>query len=144
MKGIKKEKDTKELLDALEKCEEFGKFYEENVEYFADKPLFEELCLLQERSGLKKTEIIKAANISDIYGYQIFEGLRKPDRKKLLCLLIAMRTPFADAQRVLKSSGYSPLYPKIPADCAVIYGLCNKLSVSQINALLFERDLEML
>lgn len=144
MNTKKSEKNTQDLLDALGKCEEFGKFYEENLECFADKPLFEELCILQERSGMKKAEIIKTANISDIYGYQIFEGLRRPDRKKLLCLLIAMHTSFADAQRILKCSGYPPLYPKIPADCVVIYGLCHKMNIIDINLLLFKYGLDML
>lgn len=139
-----KEKDTSDLLKALENCEEFGRFYEENKEVFTDKPLYEELYALQERSGLKKNEVIRLAQLSDIYGYKIFEGQRKPERKKLLCLLIALRATFAETQRILKTHGYAMLYAKDPADCVVIYGICNNMNVMQINGLLFEYGFEMI
>jgi hypothetical protein len=45
---------------------------------------------------------------------------------------------------LLKCAGYSQLYVKLPFDSIVLYGLCKRMSVVQINELLFEYGLETL
>ena len=137
-------KDTKVLLDALEKCEEFGKYYSENQEDLLTKTLAEELETLLEKKELKKSAVIRSAQISDIYGYQIFSGARRPERPKLLRLLVAMSANLSETQEFLKHAGYAQLYAKNPADCVVIYGVCHKLNVAQINDLLFEYELPLI
>ena len=77
-----------------------------------------------------------------MYAYQIFSGLRVPDRKKLLCLAVGMSLNLDEVQTLLKCAGYSPLYVKLPFDSIVLYGICKNLSVLQINELLFEYGLE--
>lgn len=55
-----------------------------------------------------------------------------------------MQLSLDETQTLLKSSGYAPLYAKNPFDCIVIYGLCRKLSVAQINDLLYDYEMETL
>ena len=99
---------------------------------------------LLEEKGLKKSVVIKRAELAEVYGYQIFSGLRVPERKKLLCLAIGMELNLEQVQTLLKCAGYSMLYVKIPFDSIVLFGICKRLSVVEINELLYEYGLETL
>ena len=92
--------------------------------------------LLTEK-GLKKSRVIKNAELSEVYGYQIFSGVRIPERKKLLCLAVGMELNLGEVQQLLKCAGYPQLYAKLPFDSTVLY-------VVQINELLYEYGLETL
>lgn len=137
-------KDTSKLLDELKTCSDFKRFYNENEEYISKKSLSDYLCELLDAHGLKKSEVIKRSELSEVYGYQIFSGVRIPERKKLLCLAVAMELSLDEIQNLLKSSGYAQLYTKNTFDCVVIFGICKKLSVSDINCLLFDYGEETL
>ncbi len=137
-------KDTAKIVEELKLCEEFASFYQENKEYMITDSLSNLLAQLLEKKGLKKSEVIRSAELSEVYAYQIFSGLRVPERKKLLCLAVAMKLDIDEAQTLLKCAGYSPLYVKLPFDSLVLYGLCKRLSVVDINNLLFEYGLETL
>ncbi len=137
-------KDTTKIIEELGVCPDFKTFYSENRDYMVKESLSELLDGLIKKYGLKKSQVIRAAEMSEVYAYQIFSGLRIPERKKLLCLAIAMNLSLDEVQTLLKSAGYPTLYVKLPFDSVVIYGVCKKLSVVQINELLFEYGLETL
>ena len=138
-------KDTNELLTALENCRDFTDYYNENEEEFTDSSLAEELIVILRNKKMKRAQVFRNAQISDIYGYQVFGGVRKnPERDKLLRILIAMQADLKETQGVLKRCGYPPLYVKTPSDCVIIYGIMNKLSVTQINSMLFEYKLPLI
>ena len=138
------QKDTSEIVKELGLFPDFQTFYNENKEYMVSSNLAQLLEELLLRKGLKKSQVIKNAELSEIYGYQIFSGVRVPERKKLLCLAISMGLNIDEVQHLLKCAGYSPLYVKIPFDSAVLYGFCKKLSVVEIHELLYEYNLETL
>lgn len=138
------QKDTSELVKELGLCPDFQTFYNENKDYMISGDLPVLLAQLLERKGLKKSQVIKNAELAEVYGYQIFSGLRMPERKKLLCLAVGMGLNIEETQQLLKCAGYSQLYVKLPFDSVVLYGLCKALSVVQINELLYEYGLEML
>lgn len=137
-------KDTSKIVEELEFCDNFKTFYDENKGYMVSQSLAEMLEQLLKDKGLKKSHVIKAAEISEVYAYQIFSGIRIPERKKLLCLAIAMSLNIDEVQGLLKCAGYPVLYVKLPFDSIVLYGICKNLSVIQINELLFEYGLETL
>ncbi len=138
MLGLRKlTKDTSKIVEELHLNEDFNTFYNENKEYIAEKPLSELLDELIKEKNLHKSEIIKSSGLSEVYSYQIFSGLRLPDRKKLLALAIGMGLNFDETQTLLKSAGYPPLYIKLPFDSVVIYGFFKNLSIPEINELLF-------
>jgi len=137
-------KSTTELLNELQHTEEFVKFYQKNEQEFWQHTLAEDLSALLSTKGLKKAAVIKAAEMSDVYAYQIFSGLRRPDRNKLLMLLIAMELNFEEIQTILKQHGYGQLYAKNEFDCVVIYGICQKYNVLAINEKLYEFGLPIL
>ena len=138
------EKDTAEIVKELGLSNDFQTFYNENKEYMVLADLSQLLAELLQKKGLKKSQVIKNAEMSEIYGYQIFSGVRMPERRKLLCLAISMKLNIEEAQRLLKSAGYSQLYVKKPFDCVILFGLDKGLSVIEINELLYRYDLETL
>ena len=138
------QKDTSELVKELDLCPDFCTFYNENKDYIISQNLAELLAQLLERKGIKKSQAIKNSEIAEVYGYQIFSGLRVPERKKLLSLAIGMGLNVEEAQQLLKCAGYPQLYVKLPFDSIVLYGLCKKLTVVQINELLYEYGWETL
>ena len=138
------EKNTAEIVKELGLCPDFQTFYSENKNYMISQKLTELLAQLLESKDLKKSQVIKEAELSEVYGYQIFSGIRVPERKKLLCLAVGMGLNIEEAQQLLKCAGYAQLYVKLPFDSIVLYGLCKKMSVVQINELLFSYGLETL
>lgn len=137
-------KDTSKIVEELGLCPDFKTFYNENKKYLITDNLSTMLDKLLKEKNLKKSTVIKAAEISEVYAYQIFSGLKVPERNKLLCLAIAMSLNLDEIQTLLKCAGYAPLYVKLPFDSILIYGICNKLSVVEINELLYEYGLDTL
>ncbi len=137
-------KDTSKIVKDLGLCPDFNTFYNENKDYMVSNTLSEMLEQLLNKKSLKKSQVIKNAELSEVYAYQIFSGLRVPERKKLLCLAVGMSLNLDEVQTLLKCAGYSPLYVKLPFDSIILYGICKKLSVVEINELLFEYNLETL
>ena len=137
-------KNTSKIIEELGISPDFKTFYNENKDYMVKEDLSALLDKLIAKYNLKKSQIIRAAEMSEVYAYQIFSGLRVPERKKLLCLAIGMSLNLEEVQTLLKCAGYSPLYVKLPFDSIILYGICKKLSVVEINELLFEYNLETL
>lgn len=137
-------KDTSKMLEELQSCSDFRNFYQENEDYIISKSLSELLKDLLTKHELKKSAVIRNSELSEDYAYQIFSGLRIPERKKLLALAVGMRLNLDEVQTLLKSGGYAPLFVKNTFDCIVIYGICNNLTVVQINYLLFDYGMETL
>ena len=137
-------KDTSKIIEELGLCEDFKTFYDENKQFMVSSALAQMLGELIREKELRKSRIIRNAELSEVYAYQIFSGIRIPERKKLLSLAIGMELNLDETQKLLKCAGYPPLYVKIPFDSIVIYGICKKFSVIKINKMLFEYDLETL
>ena len=136
------EKDTSEIVKELGLCEDFHTFYNENKEHMISIDLAQMLAEILQSKGLKKSHVIKNAELSEIYGYQIFSGVRVPERNKLLCLAISMKLNIDEVQQLLKCAGYPQLYVKKPFDSVVLYGFSKGMSVIEINELLYKYDLE--
>ena len=137
-------KDTAKIVEELGVCPDFKTFYDENKDYMVSADLSALLEEIIKKHNLKKSQVIRAAEMSEVYAYQIFSGLRIPERKKILCLAIAMELSLDEVQTLLKSAGYSTLYVKLPFDSIILYGICKKLSVVEINEILYEYGLETL
>lgn len=137
-------KDTAHLLQELQSCDSFQRFYRENAENLPQRSLSDYLDELVKKYDIKKAVAIRRAELNEIYGYQIFSGVRTPERKKLLSLAVGMEIGLDEVQKLLKCSGYAPLYAKNAFDCVIIFGICKNMSVALINELLFEYDMETL
>ena len=131
-------KSTEKLLNELTTSKEFELFMEENQASIAVVPIGEALEKMLSEKGMKKAEVIRASEMQEATCYAIFSGLRHPDRKRVLPLLIALGAGIDEIQTTLKRAGYATLYARNPFDCIVIYGIVHGYSVAEINDKLFE------
>lgn len=137
-------KDTSKMLEELKNCSNFNRFYSENQSFVLKNTLSDYLEQLLKKYGLTKAETIRRSELSEVYAYQIFSGIRVPERKKLLCLAVGMGLNLDEVQNLLKCCGYAQLYVKNTFDCILIFGICKGMSVVQINYLLYDYGLETL
>jgi len=138
------QKDTAEIVKQLQLSPDFQSFYQENKDYMVDKSLAQLLEQMLQQSGISKAKAIKNAEMSEVYGYHIFAGSRIPERGKVLALAIGMGLNLEQVQKLLKAAGYSTLYVKRPFDSVVLYGIFKKMTVAQINELLYDYGMETL
>lgn len=138
------QKDTTEILKELQLSADFQSFYQENKDYLIDQSLAQLLNQLLQETGISKAKAIKNAEMSEMYGYHIFAGTRIPERGKVLALAIGMGLNIDQVQQLLKAAGYTTLYAKRPFDSIVLYGIVKKLTVPQINELLYDYGMETL
>ena len=134
-----KTKSTTELLKELSSTTNFDEFVKENKESMINKSLSEHLNELLVEKQLKKADVIKKAELSSDYAYQIFSGTKSsPTRDKLISLSIGMELSVEETSGLLKLSGLMPLYPKNIRDSIIIFGINNSNNVCEINEMLFE------
>ena len=78
--------------------------------------------------------------VARTYIYQIMDGTRNPGRDKTISIALALELSVDDANRLLKLSNNSILYPKNRRDAIVIYCLNNRFSVPDCNRLLVKYE----
>lgn len=88
---------------------------------------------------LKKSDIIRAAQLDRTYGYQILSGARQPGRDKILALCIAAGLTLRETQRCLECAGEGILYARSLRDAVIIYGIEHHMDVLRINELLVDK-----
>jgi hypothetical protein len=132
-------KSTDELLNILKKSSSLSSFLnEQNYELTEQIPLSIYLNDLLTQKHLKKSDIIRLSGLDRGYAYDIFSGAKNPARDKILALCFAFRLTDVETQKLLKSTGYPPLYIKITRDSIILYALQHHLSLSDVNELLYE------
>ena len=88
---------------------------------------------------LKKSDIIRAAQLDRTYGYQILSGARQPGRDKILALCIAAGLTLRETRRCLECAGEGILYARSSRDAVIIYGIEHHMDVMKINELLLDK-----
>ena len=92
---------------------------------------------LLHRHGLTVQDVVVACNLDRSYGYQLFNGTRRPSRELLLRLALLLKLG-EEAQRLLKIAGRQPLYARNRRDAAVLYALTHNLTADATQDLLAE------
>ena len=131
-------KETKEMLEQLKRADSLDGYLAENTAEMVDSAIPAHLETLLAETGLTKSEVLRRAEINDIYGYQLFAGSRRPSRDKLVALCVGFGLSDERTQQVLKAVGFAPLYPKHRRDSVLLFGLQKGYTVLQINNLLYE------
>ena len=137
-------KDTKELLNELKQTKELGEFLEENTAEFEVLPLTELLAELLKKYDKNRINVIKVARLDFTYGYQIFDGKKKPRREKLLQLAFGFPLSVEDTNRMLRAGGVSGLYVRSKRDAICMYCLQQGTSLEECNMLLYQMGEETL
>ena len=107
-------------------------------EDYALPPLPIYLNSLLHRHGLTVQDVVIACNLDRSYGYQLFNGTRRPSREFLLRLALLLKLGEDEAQRLLKIAGRQPLYARSRRDAAVLYALTHNLTADATQDLLAE------
>ena len=92
-----------------------------------------QMCL---ERGEPREYAIRRAGIERSYGYQLFNGTRKPSRDKAIQLAIGFGLDLKQTQDLLKISQQSPLNPRIKRDAAILYGIMHGLNIDEVQKLL--------
>ena len=100
-----------------------GDSFPDSWNEFLDDDIFAFFNELIEKTGLKRSDVIRKANISRSYGYQIMEGRRIGKRDYYLSIAIAMSLDLKTTQRMLAVTRSGGLHPLIKRDAAVIFAI---------------------
>ncbi|MDL2220204.1 hypothetical protein LJC55_00880 [Eubacteriales bacterium OttesenSCG-928-N14] len=144
------ERDTDELLKLLKEFETSAQLKTalEDTDAFSGNPLYADIpAFLEQRiatCGLDKAEVVRRSGLNRTYAYQILQGGRMPSRDKFVALCLATDTDLLQVQRVLSACKLSRLYAKDKRDAVLIFALENKLSLLELNQLLYDMGLAVL
>lgn len=137
-------KSTDELLGILKSKSNLDDYFKENIDQLQCATLPQLLESLINSKGMSKSEAINNSMIEKHYGYQIFKGVKTPSRDKLIMLCIGIGADLNQTEKLLNSIKAAPLYAKDGRDAVIMFGILHRLSVIDINIMLFDRGFEVL
>lgn len=126
---------TEELLDELLEAPSIDSFIERYNE--PARTLADYLNELLEAKRLKRSQVVRMANLNETFGYQIFTGARNPSRDKVLQIAFAMALTLRETNRALEAAGVSSLYSKDRRDAIIIFCLDRGCSLQKVNEELY-------
>ena len=137
-------KSTEELLNILKNTSNISTYIENQKEAQVSASLSDVLEQLLTDKSISKSDCIRRSGLDRTYCYQIFSGAKKPSRDKLLALCLSMGLSATEVQTLLKQTGYAILYPRLQRDSVILFAFYHKLSLTDLNELLFEMELELI
>ena len=132
------EKSTEELINELQKADDIFEFAKENEMELESISLTEQLEQFLEKYQKPKKDVIKDAGLDTTYGYQIFDGRKKPRRNKLLQLAFGFPLTVEEANQLFRAGGMSSLYVRCKRDTICMYCLQQRMTVDECNELLYK------
>lgn len=144
--GMNMRKSTQELLKLLNTAPHFSDYIEnEEDNLIKQTSLCQYLNTLLDEKNITKSQMIKLSGLDRTYAYQILSGNRKnPDRDKVLAICFSLKLSFEETQNLLKSTGYPILYARIKKDSILIFALQHKLTLADVNEILYDFDFNTL
>ena len=133
-------KTTDELLKVLKNTGNIEEFLEDNTDDIKNTTFVQYITDCLNNCGLTKAQVIEKSNIQKNYAYQIFNGLKKPSRDKVLALCISMGLDADTTNRLLKLSDHSILYPRIKRDSIIHFSLEQHYNLIDTNILLHDME----
>ena len=137
-------KTTYTMQQRLFSAPDFETFAKDNAPFLSSQPIGDYLVELCAKRGLAMGDVIRRSGVDRTYGYQLFNGTRQPSREKLLQLAFGLQLTVEETQRLLKTAGKSPLYPRILRDAAVMRCLNDGRTLEETQELLSNMELTML
>lgn len=128
-------KSTDELMNLIKNARR-EEFVDSLKEESMDVSEMMKEILSQRNIGIKRA--IDMLLLEPSYGYQIFNGRRKPTRIILLRFAVLFELTVDETQKLLKMGQKQELYPRIRFDAAIIYGIEHHYSIEEVEDLLSE------
>lgn len=131
-------KTTEELLQLLKNTTNINDYLHQQKDSLQTLELSKALEQLLTEKSISKSDCIHQSGLDRTYCYQIFSGIKRPSRDKLLALCFAMDLTAEETQALLKQTGYVMLYAKNERDSVILFSLYHKLTLTAANELLFD------
>lgn len=129
------ERLTEEVLQELLDAPSLDEFIDAHEFPAVTLPEFLERML--EKKGLKRSRVVRMADLNETFGYQIFTGARNPSRDKVLQIAFAMALSLRETNRALMAAGASSLDPKCRRDAIIIFCIDQGCSLQKVNEELY-------
>lgn len=129
------ERLTEEVLQELLDAPSLDEFIDAHEFPAVTLPEFLERML--EKKGLKRSRVVRMADLNETFGYQIFTGARNPSRDKVLQIAFAMALSLRETNRALMAAGASSLDPKCRRDAIIIFCIYQGCSLQKVNEELY-------
>lgn len=129
------ERLTEEVLQELLDAPSLDGFIDAHEFPAVTLPEFLERML--EKKGLKRSRVVRMADLNETFGYQIFTGARNPSRDKVLQIAFAMALSLRETNRALMAAGASSLDPKCRRDAIIIFCIDQGCSLQKVNEELY-------
>lgn len=129
------ERLTEQVLQELVEAPTLDAFIEGHD--FPAETLSEFLCHMLEKKNLKRSRVVRMADLNETFGYQIFTGVRNPSRDKVLQIAFAMALTLRETNRALQAAGASSLNPKCRRDAIIIFCIDQGCSLQKVNEELY-------
>lgn len=136
-------KSTAQLQEMLKKCNSLNEYIKENEKSFVTEKPSELLNKEIEKRKLQKADVIRNSGIERHYAYQILSGTKTPSRDKLLMFCFGLEMTAEETQHFLLECSAPILYAKNKRDNVIIFALENKLTIIELNELLYELNLNI-
>ena len=141
---LKEKISTSALLRKLFKTNNLENFIKHYGEQFDNIPFHTYINQLCVENGTIPAHVIHKSSIERTFGHQLFNGIRKPSRDKVIQLAFGFGMDYEKTQELLKISHHRALYPKIKRDAAIIFALHRGLPVTDVQVTLSELSLPLL
>lgn len=132
------ERLTEEVLQELLDAPSLDEFIDAHEFPAVTLPEFLERML--EKKGLKRSRVVRMADLNETFGYQIFTGARNPSRDKVLQIAFAMALSLRETNRALMAAGASSLDPKCRRDAIIIFCIDQGCSLQKVNEELYRLE----
>ena len=129
------ERLTEEVLQELLDAPSLDEFIDAHEFPAVTLPEFLERML--EKKRLKRSRVVRMADLNETFGYQIFTGARNPSRDKVLQIAFAMALSLRETNRALMAAGASSLDPKCRRDAIIIFCIDRGCSLQKVNEELY-------
>ena len=128
-------KSTEELIQQIKEQKINALSFLEQREYSCPSVSIYLNDLLAEHR-METKDALRRLGLERTYGYQLFNGTRKPTRTLLIRLAILLGLGLEETNRLLKIGRKEILYPRIREDAAAIFAIEKRLPLSQFDELM--------
>ncbi len=131
-------KSTDELNSILKKNVPIEQYLTENQESFLKLSFKEAINAVFNKKNMGVTEWANRSNVDRSFIHHILNGGQSPKRDTLIKLCIGMNANEKETRALLLALKVSPLYVKDPRDSIILYGIKHKLTLTEVDKLLYD------
>lgn len=135
---------TQVLLERLFKAPDLKTYMKDNADVMAMPSFDLFITALCEEAGIKQAYVIARSGIPRNYAYQLFNGIRKPSRDKVIQMAFGFGLDVKSTQELLKIARQAALYPRIPRDSVILRCLYKQKDMGYTQNALREMGLTLL